>query len=44
MIEKRGEMGVEETRHWEGSRLRRMDDVSGKTAVGSSSHMNVPIG
>ena len=44
MIEERGEMGVEETRHWEGSRLRRMDDVSGKAVVGASSHMVVPVG
>lgn len=38
MIGNRGEMGVEEARHWEGARLKRMDDVSGKTVTGSSSH------
>lgn len=44
MIEERGEMGMGGTRYWEGSSLRRMDDVSRKTVVGSSSHMIVPIG
>lgn len=38
MTENRDEMGVEEARYWEGARLMRMDDRSGETVIGSSSH------